>query len=105
MSTPALSPRINLEQSRKQAKDLVKAFKAGDPVALDHIRWDHPRFRGPKDAEIMKREFSPADPQLAIPGLHSSDSGPKLLHHIETLEAKDPRVMRFEEAADAIIAG
>ena len=105
MSTPALSPRINLEQSRKQAKDLVKAFKAGDPVALDHIRWDHPRFRGLKDAEILKRKFGLADAQLVIARLHYFDSWPKLLHHIETLKAKDPRVMRFEEAADAIIAG
>ena len=105
MSTPALSPRINLEQSRKQAKDLVKAFKAGDPQALDHIRWDHPRFRGLKDAEIVKRRFTLADAQLVIARLHYFDSWPKLLHHIETLEKKDPRVMRFEEAADAIIAG
>ena len=105
MSTPALSPRINLEQSRKQAKDLVKAFKAGDPQALDHIRWDHPRFRGLKDAEILKRKFTLADAQLVIARLHYFDSWPKLLHHIETLKAKDPRVMRFEDAADAIIAG
>ena len=105
MSTPALSPRINLEQSRKQAKDLVKAFKAGDPVALDHIRWDHPRFRGLKDAEILKRKFALADAQLVIARLHYFDSWPKLLHHIETLKAREPRVMRFEDAADAIIAG
>ena len=105
MSTPALSPRINLEQSRKQAKDLVKAFKAGDPQALDHIRWDHPRFRGLTDTQILERSFTLADAQLVIARLHYFDSWPKLLHHIETLEKKDPRVMRFEEAADAIIAG
>jgi len=105
MSTPELSPRINLEQSRKQAKDLVKAFKAGEPKTLDDIRWNHPRFRGLADAEIRKRKFVLADAQLVIARLHYFDSWPKLLHHIETLERKDPRVMRFEEAADAIIAG
>jgi hypothetical protein len=105
MSTVALSPRINLEQSRKQAKDLVKAFKAGDPEVLDHIRWDHPRFRGLTDAEIRKRKFVLADAQLVIARMHYFDSWPKLLRHIETLEKKDPVVMRFEEAADAIIAG
>jgi ankyrin repeat protein len=105
MSTPELSPRINLEQSRKQAKDLVKAFKAGDPQALDHIRWNHPRFRGLTDSEIRKRKFLLADAQLVIARMHYFDSWPKLLRHIETLEKKDPRVIRFEEAADAIIAG
>jgi hypothetical protein len=58
VSLKALSPRINLEQSRKQAKDLVKAFKAGDPESLDRIRWNHPRFRGLTDVEIQKRAFA-----------------------------------------------
>jgi ankyrin repeat protein len=105
MAVQSLSPRINLEQSRKQAKELVRAFKAGDARALDHIRWNHPRFRGLTDAEIQKRKFALADAQLVIARLHYIDSWPKLLRHIDALERKDPRVMRFEAAADAIIAG
>lgn len=105
MSPATLSPRINLEQSRKQAKELLKAFSAGEPETLDRIRWNHPRFRGLTDAEIRKRKFVLADAQLVIARLHYFDSWPKLLRHIETLKAKDPRVMRFEEAADAIVAG
>jgi hypothetical protein len=105
MSLKALSPRINLEQSRKQAKELVKAFKVGDPETLDRIRWNHPRFRGLTDTQIRARSFALADAQLVIARLHYFDSWPKLLHHIETLKKKDPRVMRFEEGADAIVAG
>jgi hypothetical protein len=105
MSVAALSPRINLEQSRKQAKDLVKAFKAGDPEVLDRIRWNHPRFRGLTDAQIQKRKFALADAQLVIARLHYIESWPKLLQHIDALKEQDPRVMRFEAAADAIIAG
>jgi hypothetical protein len=105
MSLKALSPRVDLGQSRKQAKELVKAFKAGDREALDRIRWNHPRFRGLTDAEIRKRKFALADAQHVIARLHYFDSWPKLLRHIETLKEKDPRVMRFEDAADAIIAG
>jgi hypothetical protein len=105
MSVASLSPRINLEQSRKQAKDLVKAFKAGDAPALDRIRWNHPRFRGLTDAEIQKRKFALADAQLVIARLHYIESWPKLLEHIDALNRKDPRVMRFEAAADAIITG
>jgi Ankyrin repeats (3 copies) len=105
VSLKALSPRINLEQSRKQAKDLVKAFKAGDPESLDRIRWNHPRFRGLTDVEIQKRAFALADAQHVIARLHYFDSWPRLLRHIETVKERDPRVMRFEDAADAIIAG
>lgn len=105
MSVGALSARVNLEQSRKQAKDLLKAFKAGDRQVLDRIRWNHPRFRGLKDPEIQKRKFVLADAQLVIAHMHYFESWPKLVKHIEALEAEDPRVMRFEAAADAIIAG
>jgi len=105
MTIAQLSPRINLEQSRKQAKDLVKAFKAGDPKALNHVRWNHPRFRGLTDQEIERRPFALADAQLVIARLHSFDSWPKLLEHIKVLERRDPEVMRFEAAADAIVSG
>ena len=105
MSVPALSARVNLEQSRKQAKDLVKAFKAGDAEALDRIRWNHPRFRGLTDAQIQARKFLLADAQLVVARMHYVESWPKLLEHIEALNRKDPRVMRFEAAADAIITG
>lgn len=105
MSIHALSARINLDQSRKQAKDLVKAFKVGDAEALDRIRWNHPRFRGLTDAQIQTRKFALADAQLVIARMHYVDSWPKLLEHIEALNRKDPRVMRFEAAADAIITG
>jgi ankyrin repeat protein len=105
MSVGALSARVTLEQSRKQAKDLLKAFKAGNSQALDRIRWNHPRCRGLSDASIQKRKFALADAQLVIARLHYFESWPKLVQHIEALQAHDPRVMRFESAADAIIAG
>lgn len=105
MAIGALSARVNLEQSRKQAKDLLKAFKAGETQVLDRIRWNHPRFRGLEDADIQKRKFVLADAQLVIARMHYFESWPKLVQHIEALEAEHPRVMRFEAAADAIIAG
>jgi hypothetical protein len=105
MAVGALSARVNLEQSRKQAKDLLKAFKAGDAQVLDRIRWNHPRFRRLSDAEIQKRKFVLADAQLVVAHMHYFESWPKLVRHIEALEAEDPRVMRFEAAADAIISG
>jgi hypothetical protein len=105
MGLGSLSPRVNLEQSRKQAKDLLTAFKARDSRVLDRIRWNHPRFRELTDIQIWERPFVLADAQLVVARLHYFESWPKLLRHIETLERQDPLVRRFEDAADAIIAG
>jgi ankyrin repeat protein len=101
----SLSPGVSVEESRKQAKDLLKAFNAGDATALDRIRWNHPRFRGLTDDQIRERPFVLADAQLVIAGLHYFQSWPRLLRHIEMLERQEPRVRRFEDAADAIITG
>jgi hypothetical protein len=105
MGLDSLSPRVNLEQSRKQAKDLLTAFKDRDSRVLDRIRWHHPRFRGLTDAQIWERQFVLADAQLVVARLHYFESWPKLLRHIETLERQDPLIRIFEAAADAIVAG
>jgi hypothetical protein len=105
MTIATLSARINLEQTRKQAKELLKSFKAGDSRTLDYVRWNHPRFKGLSDTEIRARKFQLADAQLVIAQLHAFDSWPKLLEHIELLEKKDARIMLFENAADAIVTG
>ena len=52
------SARINLEQCRKQAKDLVKAFKRSDERALRTVRANHPRFRGKTHAEFLRQEHA-----------------------------------------------
>ena len=105
MGLGSLSPRVSLEQSRKQAKELLKSFKSGDPKTLDHIRWNHPRFRGLTDDQIRAGRFVLADAQLVIARLHYFESWPGLLRHIETLEQQEPHVGRFEAAADAIVSG
>jgi hypothetical protein len=105
MTVATLSARINLEQTRKQAKELLKSFKAGDSKTLNYIRWNHPRFNGLSDDEIRAGRFQLADAQLVIAGLHSFESWPKLLQHIALLDKKDPEIMRFENAADAIVGG
>jgi hypothetical protein len=96
--------RIDPEQSRKQAKELVKAHKAGDRRALDRIRWNHPRFRGQDDAQIATAHFALADAQLVIARQHHFTSWRHLLAHVRQ-ESSDPAVARFEGAAVAIVTG
>ena len=105
MTAPSSFARINLEQARKQAKELVKAHVAGDRRSLDRIRWNHPRFRGQSDEQISSAKFLLADAQLVIARLHHFESWPRLLDYVETMERANPIVGRFENAADAIIAG
>ena len=105
MTIATLSARINLEQTRKQAKELLKSFKAGDPKTLEYVRWNHPRFKGLADTEIKASKFQLADAQLVLARLHAFESWPRLLAHIDALEKQDPKIMRFENAADAIVGG
>lgn len=97
--------RINLEQSKKQAKELVKAHHDGDTRALDQIRWGHPQFRGLNDEQIKAKPFQLADAQLVIARSHHIESWPRLLQHIDSVERQDPDVSRFENAADTIVQG
>lgn len=105
MGSSAFSSRISLEQSRKQAKDLLKAFRTADPAAFEKVRWNHPGFLRLPYELIRQRPFKLADAQLVVARLHHFESWPRLLRHIESVEQREPAVLRYERAADAIISG
>ncbi|MEW6754269.1 MAG: FliG C-terminal domain-containing protein [Candidatus Latescibacterota bacterium] len=54
MATQSLPARPNLEQLRKQAKDVHKACESGDPAALARIRQHLPRLAGAADDRILQ---------------------------------------------------
>jgi ankyrin repeat protein len=114
MSTKALPPRPNLEQYKKQAKDLLKAFKSHDPNVVSRVRRHHPRLRGRPDTndrndvtedEIWRVKFSLADAQFIIAREHQFESWPKFAKEIEALNRKGSKTERFEAAVDAIVSG
>ena len=109
-----LPARPRLPQCKKQAKDLIKAFKSGDPDAMRWIRRYHPRFPGRPDtndrnnvtdSEIRSAKLSFADAQFVIAREHQFESWPKFAKHIKALNQKDSPVAQFEGAVDAIITG
>ena len=60
MAAKTLPPRPNLEQYKKQAKELVKAWKAGDPATLARITEYHPRLSVSSHADLHRaRRFPP----------------------------------------------
>jgi ankyrin repeat protein len=104
MDANPLPARPNLEQYRKQAKDLVKARKSGDPQALRRIR-QHPRLRKLPEAEFRNAPFALADAQLVIAREHAFESWPKFAKHVEDLARANSPVSQFESAADAVVSG
>ncbi|HXI97735.1 MAG TPA: hypothetical protein VNG73_02245, partial [Gemmatimonadaceae bacterium] len=81
MSNPALSlpARPSLEQLRKQAKELLKGYRAGDPSAVARFQSHHPR--GSSDERL-----SLSDAQLVLAREYGFPSWAKLKHHVESLQ-------------------
>jgi ankyrin repeat protein len=101
MDAKQLPARPNLEQFRKQAKELLKGRKS--PDVIQRIRKFHPRLKEPTEAQIEK--FSLADAQCVIAREHAFESWPKFIKHIEEIARGNSAVSQFEQAADAIVTG
>ena len=84
---PELPARPSLEQYRKQAKELLRALRAGNVDALDRLRRWHPRFRKltPQQLSGQVSALTLADAQLVIARAHAFPSWPKFVAHHETL--------------------
>src|SRR5256712_2519799 len=111
MNAKELPVRPSLEQYKKQAKDLVKVFKAlqartsGDSDAIQRIKKHHPRLGQLPETEIRNARLALADAQLVIAREHGFESWPKLARHIAAVTRErtgasldDPRA-GFIEAA------
>src|SRR6476661_5291608 len=96
MPTRDLPARPNLEQYKKQAKELVKAFRAGDDAAEQRVREHHPH--------PARDTFELADAQLVIAREHGQESWPKFRQLIERASDRVPAAA-WKTAEDAIVAG
>src|SRR5262245_33523125 len=94
-----LPSRPDLDQYKKQAKDLLREAKAGDAAALARVRAQAParRSRSPRKPESLKL----ADAQLAIAREHGFESWPKFSDRIAVLNGRAERaeICRSAEAA------
>lgn len=90
-----LPARPDLDQYKKQAKELLKAIRAGDREALDRLRRSHVR----PDREAASVVL--ADAQLVIAREHGLESWPRFVEQIDTmLGERSPKVLwrRVERA-------
>jgi len=101
MDAKQLPARPNVEQFRKQAKELLKRRKNND--VIERIKRFHPRFKELTEAQI--ETFSLADAQWVIAREHAFESWPKFINHIEEVVRANSPVSQFELAADAVVTG
>src|SRR5436309_4966003 len=83
-----LPDRPNLDQYKKQAKELVKAAKAGDARAFVLMREHHPRLKQLPEDQLHRTKFALADAQLVVARAHGFDSWPKFAKHIEAITSE-----------------
>jgi ankyrin repeat protein len=91
-----LPDRPNLEQYKKQAKELHHAAAVGEPAALARLRKHRPRLR--HFAPNQPHAITLADVQFVLAREHGYESWPTFAKHIETL-----RIIRsVEELTDPL---
>jgi ankyrin repeat protein len=105
MDAKVLPAHPNLEQYKKQAKDLVKARKSGKPEALRRISQCHPRLAKLSVAKIQTAAFALADAQCVIAREHGFESWPKFAKHLATLNRESSPASLWESARKAVITG
>jgi len=91
-----LPARPNLEQYKKQAKELVKAHRAGTEEAT---------YRATRFLERAQKQLALTDAQFVIAREHGFASWPKFAAHLKTLQNENSPAAAFEAAADAIAQG
>jgi hypothetical protein len=85
--------RINLDQQRKRAKDLLRALRDGDAEAQRRFRLHHPRAAQDDLLRLSEAQFVIAR-ELGLP------SWPKLKAHVEAMDRSWQRITQGEPAPD-----
>ncbi|HEV7519994.1 MAG TPA: ankyrin repeat domain-containing protein [Candidatus Angelobacter sp.] len=117
MEPKPLPVRPSLEQYKKQAKELLKAYRSADVETIRRVKRNHPRFEKLAEPGFEISKFSLADAQLMIAREHGFESWPKFTKRIEVMNSEiaalaNPMAAFIEaaiwhgtlEAAEAILA-
>ena len=101
-----LPERSNLDHLRRQAKDLLRQFRAGDADAFERLRQSLPAARGSSDNDIAALPLRLHDAQSCIAREYGFTAWHQLKHHVELqrLHGGDLAVQR-RQLAQLIYAG
>ena len=99
-------PRLaNLEQLKKQAKDLHKAHHDRDPEALGRIVRHLPRLGGLPPGVAAETPFPLSEAQLVIAREYGFASWPKLKHFVQALRTASASTEPLQAFREAVLAG
>src|SRR6478736_1055731 len=88
MDPKPLPARPSLEQYKKQAKDLLKAYRSADVETIRRVKQNHPRFENLSAPGFDVTKFALADAQLVIAREHGFESWPKFARRIEVINSE-----------------
>ncbi len=105
MSAPArLHHRANFSEYEEQARALLDAVTSGDEASQWRFAWLHPRFRGKSVSDVKAAALQTSDAQTLIAAEYGFESW-EALHRFTKDVSRDSPIARFEDAAEAIVAG
>jgi ankyrin repeat protein len=88
MDPKPLPARPSLEQYKKQAKELLKAYRSADVETIRRVERSHPRFEKLSEPGFDVSKFALADAQLVIAREHGFESWPKFATRIEVINSE-----------------
>jgi hypothetical protein len=97
--TPHLPARPSLEQLRKQAKELLRDFRAGDRAAAERFREHAPRLSDPEQSPSVAL----ADAQFVLAREYGFESWARLVHGVLALQPSG-KLELFESLAQDLAA-
>jgi hypothetical protein len=97
-STLLLPPRPSLEQLRKQAKELLRDYRAGATAAAERFNAIIPRLADPTPSGGVTL----ADSQFVLAREYGFENWAKLIHHVESVNPSD-RLQRYERLVKDIV--
>jgi ankyrin repeat protein len=88
MDPKPLPARPNLEQYKKQAKELLKLCRSADAEAMRRVKESHPGSSKLAVAEVRNAKLALADAQLVIAREYGFESWPKFAKRIEVINSE-----------------
>jgi hypothetical protein len=101
MDAKELPAHPNLEQYKKQAKELAKALHAGEDDAIRRLKAHHLQARTISDLS----QITLSDAQFVLAREYGFESWPKFSRHIQARAHENSPISQFEAAVDAGVNG
>lgn len=96
--------RLNLDQQRKRAKELLHGVRAGEVDALRRFRLHHPQASAAGGPGLPDRVAKLSDAQLVIARELGVPSWPRLKAHVQAMDRSRARIRRGDAAPDRGVA-